>query len=188
MQVQDRSNNGDLRKDVINKIQQVKPEMSATQAGKHFSRTLLPAAARAGQLKGTMIKAQQSTQNRSQITIPQQWRWHQLIDAVDGDHRALNLPDGTGVTFGEVEHHFKTNSDEACFLASAGNVSIVGIWFRPGPDRPPPPAVVVPPVVLTYLLLWHCAGARPREWPWRCSRNLGGGCWLLRPGVAAVGC
>ena len=36
-------------------------------------------------------------------------------------------PDGTtGVTFEEVEQHFKTNSDEACLLASAGNVSTVG--------------------------------------------------------------
>ena len=50
-----------------------------------------------------------------------------MIDFVDGDHRA-ECPDGTGVAFEEVEHHFKTNSDEACFLVSLlhGNVSIVG--------------------------------------------------------------
>ena len=29
------------------------------------------------------------------------------------------VPDGTGVTFEEVEQHFKTSSDEAWFLASA---------------------------------------------------------------------
>ena len=43
-----------------------------------------------------------------------------MIDVADGDHRAPNVPDGTGITFEEVEQPSKTNSDEACFLASAG--------------------------------------------------------------------
>jgi hypothetical protein len=46
-----------------------------------------------------------------------------MIDVADGDHRAPNVPDGTGITFEEVEQHSKTNSDEACFLQLAnGNM------------------------------------------------------------------
>ena len=73
--------------------------MSKTQASRHFTNTMRPAAYKKGQLTKGEIKAQASTTNRSQITVEQQWRWHCLVGSMDEDHRALNVPDGAYCRF-----------------------------------------------------------------------------------------
>jgi hypothetical protein len=70
---------------------------------------------------------QASTEKRSAITVPQQYRWHSTVDSAFNFLREKN----TGVTkdgksFGEVMPHFVFGGDETCFLASNGEVKIIG--------------------------------------------------------------
>ena len=59
--------------------------------------------------------------------MAQQFRWHTSVDSALDWLRSQNA--GTtadGKTFGEVASHFVLGGDETCFLASAGDVSIIG--------------------------------------------------------------
>lgn len=74
-----------------------------------------------------VVKAQASTIKRSQITVAGQYRWHRMVDKAYEILRTRNqgaLPDGR--TFGEVIENFVLGGDETCFLASGGDVRILG--------------------------------------------------------------
>ena len=71
--------------------------------------------------------AQASTVKRSAITVEQQYRWHTTVDQAIQFLRENNTgltPDGK--SFGEVMRYFMFGGDETCFLASNGEVKIVG--------------------------------------------------------------
>ena len=61
IQLSDRSDNGDIRPDVSEKIRHLNPGKSQKAASQHFSRTLQPAVVRDGTLKPGAFKAQAST-------------------------------------------------------------------------------------------------------------------------------
>ena len=82
-------------------------------------------------MKQTQVKSQATTTARSACTVEQQWRWHQLINHVDDEHRKLNASDDTGVEFMEVEAAFKVNGDEEGLLACANDgIKVYGCGSR----------------------------------------------------------
>jgi len=118
--IADRINDGDVRKVVLEKVAVLKPELSRNQQQQAW-RTASAHARQEGHLKQTQVKSQATTTARSACTVEQQWRWHQLINHVDDEHRKLNVSDDTGVDFMEVEAAFKVNGDEEGLLACAND-------------------------------------------------------------------
>jgi len=59
-------------------------------------------------LTRNIVKAQDSTTKRTGITIPQQYRWHKLIDAAFEELRTKNTGfcPKTRQGFGELMYHF----------------------------------------------------------------------------------
>lgn len=120
----DRGNDGMSRRDTINMLQDVKPDFSRLQLSDCFRNTVRK---RHGGVLTNIVKAQASTTKRGQITVAQQFRWHTMVDTAFRLLRTWNtgaLPDGR--TFPEVMEHFVAGGDETCFLASAGDVKIIG--------------------------------------------------------------
>jgi hypothetical protein len=59
------------------------------------------------------------------------WRWHQLINHVDNQHRKMNTSDNTDVDFKEVESAFEVNGDEEGLLAcSSDGIKVCGCGSR----------------------------------------------------------
>ena len=120
----DRGNDGMNRRECIDMIEDLKPQLTRPQAAWAFDN------AKRGKHKDELtgiIKANSSTDKRSAITVSQQFRWHSAVDGAFAFLRELN----TGLTpslqtFGEVMPHFVIGGDETCFLASSGDVKIIG--------------------------------------------------------------
>jgi hypothetical protein len=128
--IADRINDGDVRKVVLEKVAVLKPELSRNQQQQAW-RTASAHARQEGHLKQTQVKSQATTTARSACTVEQQWRWHQLINHVDDEHRKLNVSDDTGVDFMEVEAAFKVNGDEEGLLACANDgIKVYGCGSR----------------------------------------------------------
>jgi hypothetical protein len=120
----DRGDGGMSRREGIDMLNDLRPELSRKQSENAFDRQVR--AKHKDQLTG-VIKAEATTWKRSAITVPQQWRWHSTVDKAFDILRTRNVgntPDGK--TFGEVMHNFIIGGDETCFLASNGDVSIIG--------------------------------------------------------------
>ena len=94
--IADRINDGDVRKVVLEKVAVLKPELSRNQQQQAW-RTASAHVRQEGHLKQTQVKSQATTSARSACTVEQQWRWHQLIDHIDNQHRRINISDDAGV-------------------------------------------------------------------------------------------
>jgi hypothetical protein len=69
--------------------------------------------------------------------VPQQFRWHTTVNQGLDFLRLKNTGLTTdGKTFGEVIDDYIMGGDETCFLASAGDVSIIGDKKKPKHDLP----------------------------------------------------
>jgi hypothetical protein len=120
----DRANDGMTKRAIIDMLQDLHPGLKRIALVKAFDRNIRRDNK---DLLTGIIKAQASTEKRSAITVPQQYRWHSCIDAAFRFLRNKNVgltPDGK--TFGEVMPHFLLGGDETCFLASNGEVKIIG--------------------------------------------------------------
>ena len=120
----DRGNEGMNNRDAAEMIHDLVPNLKLEQVTGALRKTIRP---NHNDVLTNIVKAQASTSKRSQITVAQQYRWHCAVES------ALNLlterntgltPDGK--TFKEVAEHFVCGGDETCFLASAGEVTIIG--------------------------------------------------------------
>ena len=124
LRARDRANDGMNKRQALDMIQDLRPELKLDQIRRAFDRRIRPG--NVDVLTG-IVKAQASTEKRSQITVPQQYRWHTTIDSAFNFLRNNNL--GTtldGKSFGEVMPHFVLGGDETGLLASNGDVSIIG--------------------------------------------------------------
>ena len=70
----DRGNDGMSRRDCIDVVQDLKPELTRNQATEAFR---MVRAKNKDKLTG-IVKANRSTDKRSAITVEQQYRWHQV--------------------------------------------------------------------------------------------------------------
>ena len=125
IQLRDRQNQGMSRRDAIALIQDVAPGATKAQAQNTWAHTVKPGAQKNNQLTGT-VTAQKTTSKRSNINIPQQLRFHNLVEGCDKRHIEQNLDDDSGVDFASVQKFFKVNLDEQNFMASDGKVRIIG--------------------------------------------------------------
>jgi hypothetical protein len=124
MRRRDRANDGVSRTEAIDLLQDLLPATPREKLAKAFDVTIRPQ--HSFELTN-IVKAQASTVKRCEITVPQQYRWHAAVDGALDFLRRMNM--GTtkdGKTFGEVAPSFVLGGDETCFLASAGDVKIIG--------------------------------------------------------------
>jgi len=71
-----RCNDGSSRKEAINMIIDIQPELTRKQSSRQFSRIILSRAHTKEIIKKTLQKVQSTTYDRITITLPQQYRWH----------------------------------------------------------------------------------------------------------------
>lgn len=121
----DRANDGMSCAQLIDALQDLMPALGRKQAENASRRCVRREHA---SVLTNIVKAQPSTTKRSAITVQQQWRWFEMVEAVLKDLEARNtgVCGYSGKTFKEVAHHFVFGGDESCLLASDGNVSIIG--------------------------------------------------------------
>ena len=124
----DRGNDPKSRKETIDCMQELRPTLRRKQLENHWDRTALPRAVAKGILKKRAVIAQATTTKRNAITVPQQFRWHRIMDAAFNLLRTRNTGRcrKSGKTFGEVIHHFLIGGDETGVQASAGNDKVYG--------------------------------------------------------------
>ena len=125
----DRANAGMSRAEAIDMLQDLHPAKTRKSLARAFDRNIRPD--HKHELTG-VVKAQASTEKRSAITMEQQYRWHSAVDAAYAMMRERNTgltPDGR--SFGEVMPYFVVGGDETCFLASSGEVKIIGDKEKP---------------------------------------------------------
>eukprot|EP00966_Prymnesium_polylepis_P155365 3588403-Prymnesium_polylepis.1 len=118
MRRRDRGNEGMSRRDGIQMVQDLQPELNSKQAAHQFDRQVR--GKHKEELTG-IVKAEATTTKRSAVTVDQQFRWHSCVDEAFKELRERNTgttPDGK--SFGEVMAHFLIGGDESCLLASDG--------------------------------------------------------------------
>jgi hypothetical protein len=75
MRRKDRANDGMTRRDGIDMVQDLKPSLKRKQAERAFDRHVR---AKSKDVLTGIVKANKSTEKRCAITVPQQFRWHQV--------------------------------------------------------------------------------------------------------------
>lgn len=120
----DRGNNGLNLGQMATVIQELKPNLSRSQATRQVSRRIIPVNAKRGILKPNLVKAQSTTSDRTAITADQQFRWTKLVDDEYMYARARRVNTGTcpvtGKQFGELFDNFVIGLDEMCIMADHG--------------------------------------------------------------------
>ena len=120
----DRANDGCTRPEAVTMLQELQPELTRAQACRQFDRHVRP---NHKDVLTNIVKAESTTSKRCAITVPQQWRWHQAVnEGFDFLRRTNTGTTPNGQTFGEVMPHFIVGGDEACLLASNGEVKVIG--------------------------------------------------------------
>ena len=74
--------------EAIELVIELVPDLTVTQATRHFNRTLLPN--HSYLLKQHKVKTQATTTRRSAITVEQQYRWNKTYESALSDLRRLN--------------------------------------------------------------------------------------------------
>jgi len=100
---------------------------SQLSARRHLSRMLTKNFSHL--IKKKPVVAQATTTKRSAITVEQQFRWHRTYEGALNEmcRRNQGLCHLTGLTFGEVMHHFITGGDKTSFMASEdGSIRVIG--------------------------------------------------------------
>ena len=122
----DHGNEGKNRKEAIDLVQELKPDLDRKQASRALTRHVLR---KSEELKNNLVKATATTTNRSAITVGQQFRWHNTYESSLNLLRERNtgVSKKSGKSFGEVMHHFIIGGDETCFMASVnGDCRVIG--------------------------------------------------------------
>eukprot|EP00957_Ditylum_brightwellii_P002039 156994-Ditylum_brightwellii.AAC.1 len=71
---------------------------------------------------GCIITAQSTSNKRCAITVTQQYRWHNLFDAVWDNQQLTNQPTAL---FKRLHKHFQLNLDESCFMCCNGILKLL---------------------------------------------------------------
>jgi hypothetical protein len=117
----DRANEVANFQEAVDLVQQLDPKLTQKQARHHLSRNLLKGDTSI--VKATSAVTQQITTKRSNITVPQQYRWHQTYENYLDELRRKNtgVCRISGKTFGDLIHCFITAGDETNLMASDDN-------------------------------------------------------------------
>ena len=129
----DRCNDGASLKEAADLVMDAKPNLSRQQARLQVRRRVIPESHAAGVLKKKPQKVQASTSERTAINLPQQWRWHVVVEEQYKFLRETNIGicKKSGKTFGEVMAHFIIGLDEMCIMSDAhGNLKVIGAFDR----------------------------------------------------------
>jgi hypothetical protein len=128
----DRANEGANYQEAVDLVQELDPKLTQEQARHHLLRTLLKGDTTI--VKAKSVVAQQTTTKRSNITVPQQYRWHQTYEHSLDELRCKNtgVCRISGKTFGELIHCFITAGGETNLMASDDNrgVKVIGAANR----------------------------------------------------------
>jgi hypothetical protein len=125
-------NEGANYQEAVDLVQELDPKLTQEQARHPLSRNLLKGDSSI--VKSKAGAPQQTTTKRSNITVPQQYRWHQTYEYSLDELRRNN----TSVcrisckTFGELIHCFITAGDDANLMTSDDNrgVKVIGATNR----------------------------------------------------------
>jgi len=123
----DINNEGMSRKEVVKVIAEVGRCPNLEKAEYHLNYLIRKKALNRLKREGRVVTAQSTTSERSQISIPQQYRWHVVIGNVWSDMRRKNLPSSE---FKRLQPHFQMNFDEACFMCSEGTLKVLAAADR----------------------------------------------------------
>ena len=122
----DRANEGKNRKEAVDLVLELNPQLCRSRASKALTNHVLR---KSEKVKNSLVVAQSTTTKRSVITIDQQFRWHKTIEYAYGElcSRNKGVCTKTGKSFGEVMQHFIVGGDESCFMVSAnGDCRVIG--------------------------------------------------------------
>jgi hypothetical protein len=122
----DRGNDGKTPSELIDVIEDLKPDLSRKQISDSWNRT--GKQRHLDQIKPNPVKAQATTTKRCAITVGQQYRWFKTYDGAIQFLREHNkgVCRKTGKLFGELIEYFISAGDETCILACDGQMMIVG--------------------------------------------------------------
>lgn len=125
----DRGNDGMTNLEAVDMVQDLEPALTRKQISQSFRRTVRK---NHKSVLSNIVKAQASTTKRNAITVSQQFRWHQNVQASMELLRERNTgrAHNGSSSFGELMPHFVVGGDETCLLASNGNVMILGDKLR----------------------------------------------------------
>jgi len=122
----DESNNGMTRSEVTDLIMEMKQGVpSRKQADDHYQYLINTGRLAALGVKkgGRVVRAQATTDKRSQITPEQQWRWYTTVDQAFAELERLNQPSSS---FHPLREYFVANLDETCYMSNMdGQVRVV---------------------------------------------------------------
>ena len=85
---QDRANEGSNVQEAIDLVTEVNPKLTQQQARFHLCRTFLKCDSSI--VKSKAVVAQQTTTKQSNITVPQQYRWHMIYESALSELRTRN--------------------------------------------------------------------------------------------------
>ena len=124
----DRRNEGVGRAAAVQQIMTIKPQLSLKQAQNQFHR-IHQQGKKDKVLTGSVIGQKSTSKRTAAINVPDLQEWHNLIDSVMQKMKESNVAEAGVVDpeeFADIMEHFFWNLDEECFLASDGNVRIIG--------------------------------------------------------------
>jgi hypothetical protein len=128
----DRANEAANYQEAVDLVQELDPKLTQEQSRRHLSQTLMKGDTTI--VKAKSVVAQQTNTKRSNITVPQQYRWHQTYEHSLDELRRKNtgVCRISGKTFGELIHCFITTGDETNLMASDDNrgVKVIGAANR----------------------------------------------------------
>ena len=123
----DRANDGLDISEAIDLVMELNENVTRKQAHQHIKRCLMPNYAHI--IKPRVVAAQKTTTSRTQITLVQQFRWHETVTRAYNELKKRNKGtcNLTGKPFEEVLHMFIVGGDETCFMACPdGTIKVVG--------------------------------------------------------------
>ena len=131
----DRANKPKSMAQIIDLILEMRPELSRKQAYDAYNSNVK---GRFSDLLTGIVVAQPTTTKRSAINVPQQWRWHTLVEHMWDDiiHHNRDVAEEIDSpayrsAFLKIMEHFIWNLDEECVMAKDGVVRIVGDKLNP---------------------------------------------------------
>jgi hypothetical protein len=121
-QFRDKNSNGITREELIQVLMELSGAKDAKQAANHLDYLIQNKLLSNLNRNGRVISAQKTTIERSQITIDQQLRWHNVGASAWEEQYALNQP---SEECQKLRAHFTINLDKTSVLANDGNIRVI---------------------------------------------------------------
>ena len=120
----DETNKPMSRKEAITLVQQLSQCHEPKTAENHYDYLVRTKRLVGVKNDGKTVKAQTTTDKRSQINVEQQLRWHTTVEEALQEQQRLNQP---FASFEMLQDHFFANLDETCLMANGdGSIRVLG--------------------------------------------------------------